>query len=116
MNSDSLHCYHSSISSRTLEHLHIRTASIDDPFPYYVTVSCGAPPVVRFPEHGFSIEEALFGEIVGVVFDDEIKSAPPLFFQSDFTKISRLFLHCRDGMTYRLGIWSLCLGSLRSFA
>ena len=73
----------------------------DNAFPFYV--SCRAPPVMRFPEQGFLVEEALFGGIVGVVFEDELDSLLPPFFQSDFTKISHLFLHCRDGRTYRLG-------------
>ena len=82
---------------------HMGTLSVeDDTFPYHI--SCRAPPVERFPEQGFTVEEALFGGIVGVVFEDELDSSPPLFFRSDFTKISHLFLHCRNGMTYRLGM------------
>jgi len=69
-------------------------------FPYYL--SCRAPPVMRFPEHGFSVEEDLFGGMVGVVFENELDGLPPMFFRSDFTKIAHLFLHCRDGLTYRL--------------
>jgi hypothetical protein len=90
---------------------HKGTLSIkDDAFPYHI--SCHAPPVIRFPEQGFSVEEALFGGIVGVVFDDELDGLPPMFFRSDFTRISHLFLHCRNGLTYRLGMQSLCLALL----
>ena len=82
---------------------HMGTLSIEvDTFPYHI--SCRAPPVERFPEQGFMVEEALFGGIVGVVFEDELDSSPPLFFRSDFTKISHLFLHCRNEMTYLLGM------------
>jgi len=87
---------------------HMGTQSAeDDTFPYYV--SWRIPPFVRLPEQGFTVEEALFGGIVGVVFEDELDGSPPLFFCSDFTKISHLFLHCRNGMTYRLGVQSSLL-------
>ncbi|THH20950.1 hypothetical protein EW146_g503 [Bondarzewia mesenterica] len=69
-------------------------------FPYHV--SCRGLPVIQFPEHGFSVEEGLFGGIIGIIFQDEVDASPPMFFYSDFTRISYLFLHCRDGSTYRL--------------
>jgi hypothetical protein len=72
-------------------------------FPYYF--SGRFPPLVRFPEQGFSVEEGLFGGMVGVVFENEVDGSPPMFFQSDFTRISHLFLHCRDGSTYRLSMY-----------
>ncbi|OBZ70634.1 hypothetical protein A0H81_09197 [Grifola frondosa] len=48
------------------------------------------------------MEEVLFGGIIGVVFEDEVDGKPPMLVESDFTKISYLFLHCRDGSTYKL--------------
>lgn len=56
------------------------------------------------PEPGFFVEEALFGGIIGIVFrEDAPREYPPRFLHSDLTRISYLFLHCRDGSTYRLG-------------
>ena len=83
-------------------HFQKGTLSLEDhAYPYYL--SCRAPPVTRFPEHGFSVEDDLFGGIVGVMFEDELCGSPPMFFESDFTRISFLFLHCHNGLTYRLG-------------
>ncbi|KAK7688483.1 hypothetical protein QCA50_008021 [Cerrena zonata] len=54
-------------------------------------------------EPGFLAEEALFGGIIGVVFKEERANGyPPRLLQADFTLISHLVLHCRDGSTYQI--------------
>ncbi|CAL1698055.1 unnamed protein product [Somion occarium] len=57
-----------------------------------------------FPEYGFLVEEALFGGIIGIVFreEDSEDGEPPPPIHADFNAIDYLFMHCRDGLTYRL--------------
>ncbi|CAL1710477.1 unnamed protein product [Somion occarium] len=71
-------------------------------FPVYVSNNFTKP--YSHMEHGFWIEEALFGGIVGVMFDEHLDWLPPAFLSSDFTHISFLFLWCRDGRTYKLDV------------
>lgn len=68
-------------------------------FPY--CVSC----TTLFVEHGISVEEGLFGGIIGIVFQekDDDGGAPPLFFELNFTRISYLFVCCHDELTHQLG-------------
>ncbi|KAK7688495.1 hypothetical protein QCA50_008033 [Cerrena zonata] len=53
-------------------------------------------------EPGFSLEEAFLGGIVGAVFKEEQDGSPPYFLDEDLAQIDYLFIHYRDGSTYRL--------------
>lgn len=56
-------------------------------------------------EPGFSLEEAFLGGIVGAVFKEEQDGSPPYFLDEDLAQIDYLFIHYRDGSTYRLGMF-----------
>jgi len=47
-------------------------------------------------------EQAFFGGIVGVVFQDEIEGERPPFFEIRYDRILYFFLLCADGTAYRL--------------
>lgn len=77
--------------------VHLQTQNLAE-YPYAIELS----NTISFPEAGFMAEQAFFGGIIGVVFEDEIDEQRPPFFQIKFDKISHFFLQCADGKAYRL--------------
>ena len=80
-------------------HLEAHTA---EGYPYTKEYS-NTDYFLRLPEAGYMAEQAFFGGIVGVVFQDEIEGERPPFFEIRYNKILYFFLRCADGRAYRLG-------------
>jgi len=83
--------------------IELMTIPVEDN-PYAVELGNSLFPL-RFQEAGFQAEQAYFGGIVGVVFEDEIDGERPTFFTIEYDKISHFFLQGTDGKAYRLGEW-----------
>ncbi|KAI0047017.1 hypothetical protein FA95DRAFT_1606470 [Auriscalpium vulgare] len=69
-------------------------------FPYHH--STVADPDLPRHEHGFSVEESIFGGVIGVGFGNDRDGQPAKFFETDLTSIEYLVLYCRDGGVYKL--------------
>jgi len=77
-------------------------AHTDEGYPYAREYS-NTDYFLRLPEAGYMAEQAFFGGIVGVVFQDEIEGERPPFFEIRYDRILYFFLQCADGRAYRLG-------------
>lgn len=77
-------------------------AHTDGGYPYAREYS-NTDYFLRLPEAGYMAEQAFFGGIVGVVFQDEIEGERPPFFEIRYDRILYFFLQCADGRAYRLG-------------
>jgi hypothetical protein len=84
--------------------IHLATCNVEG-YPYASECS-HLDYFFRLPEAGYMAERALFGGIVGVVFQDEIEGERPPFFDIRYDKISYFYLQCAEDSAYRLGAWS----------
>lgn len=90
------------LAHATRNHFGVDTEShlVTDKPPYYIDNES----LRMFPEAGFQVEMALFGGIIGVVFqDEEVWAEPSSVADVDFDHIDHFFLLCRDEKAYRLG-------------
>jgi hypothetical protein len=79
-------------------------AHSDEGYPYASECS-NTDYFLRLPEAGYMAEQAFFGGIVGIVFEDEIEGERPPFFEIRYDRILYFFLQCADGRAYRLGTY-----------